>query len=185
VAAKETKHGKVECAVNKDHVKCRCHGFKYDSLCKHSTAVAERVGMLEEHIRYIVKNSKKEGQRSALVEANVNKAVTGKKESTCRYPYRPQRSVQQQSCTVKASQQPAGSMYTEIHHNDNPSVLRILTKEAKTCKQCKNDFCHRLRLVPHDLVFEHKERFYFPVDDDWKKKTSNKPRNNKILPCRL
>ena len=84
------KTGKVECTVNKDHVKCRCHSFKYDSVCKHSIAVAERVGMLEEHIRHITKSSRKKGQRTTLVEANVNKAVAGKKGSTCRYPYRPQ-----------------------------------------------------------------------------------------------
>ena len=35
--------------------------------------------MLKEHIRYITKSSKKKGQRSALAEANVNKAVAGKK----------------------------------------------------------------------------------------------------------
>lgn len=89
VASKDAKNGKVECTANKDHVKGRCHSFKYDSVCKHSIAVAKRVGMLEEHIRFITKGSNKKGQRSALAEANVNKAVAGKKGSTCRYPYRP------------------------------------------------------------------------------------------------
>lgn len=126
--------------------------------------------MLEEHVCHIENNSKREGQRSALAEANVNKAVAGKKGSSCQYPYRPQPSVQQQSFSESASQQPAGHTYTQIHDNDNPFVLRILPKEAKTCKQCKNDFCNRLCIVPHDLVFEHKERFYFPVDGDWKNK---------------
>lgn len=59
VASRDAKNGKVECTVNKDHVKCRCHSFKYDSVCKHSIAVAERVGMLEEHIRHITKSSRK------------------------------------------------------------------------------------------------------------------------------
>ena len=170
VASRDAKNGKVECTVNKDHVKCRCHSFKYDSVCKHSIAVAERVGMLEEHIRFITKSSNQKGQRSALAEANVNKTVAGKKGSTCRYPYCPQPSVQQQSFTERASQQPAGQMYTQIHHNDNPFVLRILPKDAKSCKQCKNDFCHRLQTAPFDLIFEHKERFYFPVNGDWKNK---------------
>ena len=170
VAPRDAKNGKVECTVNKDHVKCRCHSFKYDSVCKHSIAVAERVGMLEEHIRHITKSSRKKGQRTTLAEANVNKAVAGKKGSTCRYPYRPQPSVQRQSVTERASKQPASNTYTQIHHNDNPFVLRILPKDAKNCKQCKNDFCHRLRVVPHDLVFEHKERFYFPLNGDWKNK---------------
>lgn len=170
VASRDAKNGKVECTVNKDHVKCRCHSFKYDSVCKHSIAIAERVGMLEEHISHITKSSRKKGQRTTLAEANVNKAVAGKKGSTCRYPYRPQLSVQRQSVTERASKQPASHMYTQIHHNDNPFVLRILPKDAKNCKQCKNDFWHRLRVVPHDLVFEHKNRFHFPLNGDWKNK---------------
>ena len=66
VASRDAKNGKVECTVNKGHVKCRCHSFKYDSVCKHSIAVAERVGMLEEHIRHITKSSRKKGQRTTL-----------------------------------------------------------------------------------------------------------------------
>ena len=122
--------------------------------------------MLEEHVHQITKSSRKKGQRTTPVEANVNKAVAGKKGSTCWYPYLPQPSVQQQSVTERASKQPASHMYTQIHHNNNPFML----KDAKNCKQCKNDFCHRLRVVPHDLVFEHKERFYFPLNGDWKNK---------------
>ena len=66
-------------------------------------------------------------------------------------------------------------VYSEIHHNDNPFVLRLLLKEAKICKGCNNHFCHRQRIVPYDLVLEHKERYFFPIDGDWKKKqASNK-----------
>ena len=61
-------------------------------------------------------------------------------------------------------------MYTQIHHNDNPFVLRVLPKDAKNCKQSKNDFCHRLMVVPNDLLFEHNERFYLPLNGDWKNK---------------
>lgn len=118
----------------------------------------------------ILQRAQERDQRTTLAEVNVNKAVAGKKGSTCWYPYRPQLSVQRQSVTERASKQPASHMYSQIHHNDNPFVLRILPKDTKNCKQCKNDFCHRLRVVPHDLVFEHKERFYFPLNGDWKNK---------------
>ena len=142
VESRDAENGKVECTVNKDHVKCRCHSFKYDSVCKHSIAVAARVGMLEEHIRNITRSSGKKGQRTTLAEANVmlTRQSPVKKGSTCRYPYRLQPSVQRQSVTERAFKQPASHMYTQIHHNDNPFVLRILPKDAKNCKQCKNDF---------------------------------------------
>lgn len=95
-AYKATNTFEVECTVNKDHVKCHCHSFKYDSVCKHSTTVAEWVRMLE-------KSSRKKGQRTRLAEANVYKAVAGKNALTCRYPYSPQPSVQRQSVNERAS----------------------------------------------------------------------------------
>lgn len=27
-----------------------------------------------------------------------------------------------------------------------------------------------MRIIPNDLVFEHQERFYFPLNGDWKQK---------------
>lgn len=162
-AYQATNTFEVACTVNKDHVKWHCHSFKYDSVCKHSIAVAEWVWMLE-------KSSRKKGQRTRLAEANVYKAVGGKNALTCRYPYSPQPSVQRQSVTERASKQPASHMYTQIHDNDNPFMLRILLKDAKNCKQCKNDSCHRLRVISHDLIFEHKEIFHFPLNGDWKNK---------------
>lgn len=137
VAFRDAKYHKVECTVNTDFVKCRCHSFKYDSVCKHLIAVAEQVGMLEEHIRFITKNPNKKGPRSALAGGNVNKAVAGKKGSRCRYPYRPQPSVQQQSCTETASKQPIIHVYNQIHHKANPFVLRMLQKEAKLASNAK------------------------------------------------
>ena len=51
----------------------------------------------------------------------------------------------------------------------------MLPSDGKTCKGCKNDFCHRQKIVPFDLVFSHKERYYFPLHGDWKnKQASNK-----------
>lgn len=57
VASKAAKHGRIECTANKNHVSCRCSSFKADRVCKHSIAVAEKVGMLNEHLKFIGKNS--------------------------------------------------------------------------------------------------------------------------------
>lgn len=60
---------------------CRCASYKYDSVCKHSIAVAGKVRILEQHLKQITKASRipRYGRRSSLVEANVNKNVAGKK----------------------------------------------------------------------------------------------------------
>ena len=75
-----------------------------------------------------------------------------------------------------------GYAYQEIHHNNNPFILRILPKEAKTCKQCPNDFCHHFRIIPTDLVFQH-VRFYYPLNGDRKKKqaSTKEARRRRIL----
>ena len=147
VNSTKAKNKEAECTVNKSYVSCRCPSFKFDSVCKHSIAVADKVGILEQHIQFISKPSAKKGPCSALAEANVNKEVAGKKGGKNKYPYRPSRS--QQEVADKASgqglsQSSTGYRYKEIHHNDNPFVLRILPKNAKKCKQCGTDFCHRL-----------------------------------------
>ena len=115
VASMEAKNKEVECTVNKSYryVSCRCPSFKFDSVCKHSIAVAEKVGILEQHIQFISKPSTKAGPRSALAEANVNKEVAGKKGGKNKYPYRPSRS--QQEVADKASGQglsQSSTMYT-------------------------------------------------------------------------
>ena len=131
---------------------------------------------MEQYLQFISKGSRKAGPRSVLAEANVNKGVAGKKGATNRYRYRPPRSQEQSTNRSVINQGPTAPTaptcyaYQEIHHNDNPFILRILPKEAKTCKQCRNDFCHRFRIIPNDLVFEHHERFYYPLNGDWKKK---------------
>lgn len=90
VASKAAKHGRIECTANKNHVSCRCSSFKADRVCKHSIAVAEKVGMLNEHLKFIGKNSDgRKCSRSALAEANIDKKVAGKKGSTNKYCYHP------------------------------------------------------------------------------------------------
>ena len=180
VASREARNGEVECTINKSYVSCRCPSFKFGSVCKHSIAVAEKIGILDQHLQFISKasNAKSAGARSTLAEANVNKEVAGKKGARNKYPFRPSRSDKQHTTSNASGQdQPAQGcakyLYTEIHHNDNPFVLGILPKEAKSCKQFKTDFCHRMRIIPNDLVFEHQERFYFPLNGDWKQKQAS------------
>ena len=91
VASKKSQHREVECTLNTNHVSCRCASYKYDSVFKHSIAVAEKVGILEQHLKQTTKASRipGSGRRSSLVEANVNKNVAGKKGAKSEYPYRP------------------------------------------------------------------------------------------------
>lgn len=165
VASRDAKNSNWQCMVLKDHVKCRCPSYKYDSVCMHSIAVAERANILDTHVKFLSKSNHRAQSRTALAEAHVNKGTAGKKGSRNKTPYRPQPTgVTNNSCNA------SGQVYTQLHHNDNPFILRILPKEAKSCKQCRNDFCHRIRVVPHDLVFEHKEKYFFPLNGDWKNK---------------
>jgi len=98
--------------------------------------------------------------RTALAEAFVNKSVAGKKGSTNKFHYRPYNA----NCTTEnvvqsqVSSDNTTHVYSEIYHNDNPFVLSMLPPEAKTCKGCKQDFCHRQKKIPYDLVFAHKEQ---------------------------
>lgn len=114
-------------------------------------------------------------------------AVAGKKGSTNRNRYHPPTSAAKETPTTHANNeaqsnsQPQRRLYSEIHHNDNPFFLQILPEEAKICKCCGNNFCHRQRIVPRDLVLEHKERYFFPIDGDWKKKTSVEQRGITLL----
>ncbi|CAB3989983.1 Cyclin-dependent kinase 2 [Paramuricea clavata] len=145
VASRHAKHGKVECTLSKSHV------------------VVPVLNMI----------------KTALAEGALDKGVAGKKGSVNKYSYRPPRSQGHASISSASNDNPQASasshVYNKIYHNDNPFILHILPAEAKKCKQCNKDFCHRVRVIPHDLVFEHCERYYFPLNGDWKnKQASNK-----------
>ena len=110
VASREAKNGEVECTINKSYVSCRCPSFKFDSVCKHSIAVAEKIGILDQHLQFISKasNAKSAGARSTLAEANVNKEVAGKKGARNKYPFRPSRSEKHHTTSNASGQdQPA------------------------------------------------------------------------------
>lgn len=108
--------------------------------------------------------------RTPLAEVYVNEAVAGKRGSTNKFHYRPfQSSIGATGLTnnnkIKSmNSQSKNRTYTEINHNDNPFIVRILP--LLICKGCGN----RQQVMPYDLVLEHKERHCFPVDGDWKKK---------------
>ena len=74
VAFKAAKHGRIECTVNKSHISCKCPSFKADQVCKHSVAVAEKCGMLVEHLQFIGKGTgRAQCSCTALAEAHVDK----------------------------------------------------------------------------------------------------------------
>ena len=51
------------------------------------------------------------------------------------------------------SRQDQGIPSSLHHNNNNPFVLRFLHENAKRCKACDTDLCHRKRIIPFDLIF--------------------------------
>ena len=102
VASKSAKNGRVVCTVHASHVSCRCPSFKSDKVCKHAVAVAEKSGILRQHLEHICKDQGQKGaSRTALAEAFVNKSVAGKKGSTNKFHYRPHNA----NCTTENATQ--------------------------------------------------------------------------------
>ena len=161
VAAIHTRNGRVQCTVNPNFVSCNCN-------C--AIAVAQMKGCLEKHMKYLEKKTRSRFSKFSLAEANVDKQKVGKNGGRNKYTYRPSK---KQIPSAEAVQQEKNDvLYTELHHNDNPFVVRILPDQAKRCKTCSVDFCRRQRHLPFDLVLEHKERWYFPKEGDWKNKVA-------------
>ena len=117
---------------------------------------------------------KKSGSRftkADLAEANVDKQRAGKKGGRNTTKYGPSKL---QTTPTEVEKPRSQGLYTHIHHNDNPFIVRLLPEEAKKCKTCNVDFCHRQRHVPFDLVLEHKERWCFPKEGEWNNKVPTK-----------
>ena len=140
VTAIHVKNGRVQCTGNTNFVSCNCPSYKFDNICKHSIAVALFKECLEEHLNFVAQKSKSKFPKSALAEAYVDKQRAGKKGGRNKNKYRP---LKQQSTAAEVPQGSTNGVYTELHHNDNPFVIRLLPTEAKQCKTCKVDFCHR------------------------------------------
>ena len=139
VAAIHAKNGRVQCTVNTNFVSCNCPSYKFDSICKHSIAVAQLKGFLEKHLNHVTKKSGPKFTKAALAEANVDKQRAGKKGGRNKTKYRPSK---QQTTPAEVEKPRSQGLYTHIHHNDNPFVVRLLPEEAKKCKTCNVDFCH-------------------------------------------
>ena len=58
VAAIHAKNGRVQCTVNTNFVSSNCPSYKFDSTCKHSIAVPQLKECLEEHLNFVVQQSK-------------------------------------------------------------------------------------------------------------------------------
>ena len=164
VASSSSKNGALQLSVFSDHAVCVCGRYQHDLICKHSLAVAALQGLLPKHLLFMEgKSGWRLPRHTALAEHNVDKNTAGKKN---KYNYRPARGRQGAS----DRQEPATPTqpFTAIHHNDNPFVLRFFPHEgARRCKACDTDFCYRKRVIPFDLVFEHKEWWFYPDNGDW------------------
>lgn len=147
--------------VYSNHVACPSGRYRHDGICKHSIAVVAHQSILTAHFDFLKKYRKGGKGRTALAEHDVNKKTAGKKGSRNKYSYRPER-----GSSIKERPQESQT-YTDIHHNDNPFDLMFLPKEAKVCKSCDTDFCHRTKIIPFDLVFGHKGCWHYPVNGDW------------------
>ena len=134
--------------------------------------------MLRKHLEQICKGQgEKKASGTALAETFMNKSVAGKKGSRNQFHYHPSNANDYIANTMQSeeSSNNATYVYDEIYHNDHPFVLCMLPSDAKTCKGCKDDFCHRKKIIPLELVFSQRERYYFLLHGDWKnKQASNK-----------
>ena len=168
--------------LTKYRVGAQAKSFKADKVCKHSVAVAEKNEMLRKHLEQICKGQgEKNASRTALAETFMNKSVAGKKGSRKKSYYCPS-SANDSTATAMQSEESSNNatyVYNEIYHNDHSFVLCLLPSDAKTCKGWKNDFCHRQKIMPFDLMSSHKERYYSTLHRDWKNKQAS---NKELLP---
>lgn len=110
--------------------------------------------------------------RTDLLEDNIDKEVAGKKGARNKNKFK---KLSKPSTSQQETEIEEGASYSLLHHNDNLFEVQFLPPNAKQCKTCGVDFCHRQKIRPFDLVLAHKERWYFPVQGDWgKKRASNK-----------
>lgn len=159
VGAQNCKKGMYECTVHSDHISCTCPCYKYNNLCKHSLCVAEKAGILKEHLNFLQKSSKRKApSKSALVEPS--KEAQGKKGGSHKNPWRPSRAKSTQVTSQSASERP----FTEIHHNNNSFILRFLddVPQANECRQCRVEFPRRKKIIPFDVILSHEEKWYYP-----------------------
>ncbi|KAJ8017898.1 hypothetical protein HOLleu_44425 [Holothuria leucospilota] len=164
------KYGRVERSANKEHITCRCACFKFDHICKHSIAVAEVEGILTQHLKSIKQKGGIKRSRTELLEGNVDKDRAGKKGARNKFKFKKPPRTTTSDCANNGHTDQA---YSALHHNDNMFIVQLLTPQAKQCKTCGVDFCHRQKIRPYDLVLELKERWYFPLHGDWGKKKSS------------
>ena len=102
--------------------------------------------MLRKHLEQICKGQgEKKASGTALAETFMNKSVAGKKGSRNQFHYHPSNANDSIANAMQSeeSSNNATYVYDEIYHNDHPFVLCMLPSDAKTCKGCKDDFCHR------------------------------------------
>ena len=147
--------------MHRNHVTCTRPSYKYNVLCKHGLCVANKEGILKEHIEFVLKSPRRAKPiRSGLVEPKKNAA--GKKGGTHKNPWRPTRGHTNSNIPPAAPAQ--ARPFTEIHHNNEPLVVCFLSDESRAteCKQCGTAFPRRLFVTPYDIVLSHTEKWLYP-----------------------
>lgn len=154
VAAK-CKTGTYELRVNKDHVTCTCHAYKYNCVCKHGIVLADKLKILRKHLEWVAKCPQlSKPRRQALVQPAPSNC--GKKGS------KPKNSWRQARQPIPLNPRP----YSEIHHNDMPLTVVFLedSPKALSCKQCGITFPRRagVKYIPYNIVISHQEQWLYP-----------------------
>ena len=69
VGAQNCKKGMYECAVYSDHVTCAYSCYKFKKLCEHSLSIAEKTGMIKEHLHFLRKTLRRKAPSFFLPSA--------------------------------------------------------------------------------------------------------------------
>ena len=164
VASKNAKGGYYCCTLHKTHVTCACNSYKYDSVCKHSIAVAVKENVVESHLQNI-KQSKR-GSRASLVQPTDDNCA-GKKGNRNKNPWPASRSCTLTARDQQTTQAPDG-FTPAIYHNDKPFVFTFLEDEtkAKECRKCRTGLIRRTKIITFDIVVGHEEGWMYPDPED-------------------
>ena len=158
VAGKQCKIGMYECTIHNDHVACTCQAYRYDNVCKHSLVVANKAGILREHLGFVTGshlhwNPLRSGLNDPAPEASGKKG--GRNKNMWREPRR---------ATPTQTHVLPPRPFSEVHHNDNPLKVVFLDDfpKAVSCRQRGMHFPLQNKTVPYYIFLSHKEKWLYP-----------------------
>ena len=171
-AGKQCKIGMYECTVHNDHIACTCQAYHCDNVCKHSLVVANKAGILREHLGFVTgshlhRNPLRSGLNDTAPEASGKKG--GRNKNMWREPRR---------ATPTQTHVLPPRPFSEVHHNDNPLKVVFLDDfpKAVSCRQCGVHFPLQNKMVPYYIVLSHEEKWLYPDPEN--------PRN-KLPSCHM